>query len=507
MNRYAGLALGVAALLVASPVAAASYATVALVDASAGADPFGSCATDHVADQEATFGSTLYPGAELEPWLEINPTNPNNIVAGWQQDRWSDGGSRGLVAGVSKNGGATWSRVVIPGVVNCAGGTFDRSTDPWLSFAPNGRLYFVSQAFDVFGPDQGLLVSVSNDGGTTWGNPVNATAGTPSTAPRFPFDDKVSITADPGDPSGNTAYLVWDRSVIPASWVFNKSTFEHFRFNGSKEPTLLSRTIDGGKTWSTPKAIYAPGANAFTIFSQIVVLPNGTLVDMLFEFLPFKNNDGGGKFSANIIDIRSSDKGLTWSKPSLVMRNFDVGVFDSETNTPLRTGGETIAVDRNPTSPGYGNLYAVTTEASFSNGAHDDIAFTDSTDGGLTWSPFVKVNQTPNDAPAFTPTVAVAADGTVGVGYYDLRNNTSAPGLTTDLWLAHCHSGACAGSGSWSETHVAGPFDHEQAAIAGGYFLGDYAGLGVDGTDFLPFYGVAGNAANPSDIWFARVTP
>jgi len=44
----------------------------------------------------------------------------------------------------------------------------------------------------------------------------------------------------------------------------------------------------------------------------------------------------------------------------------------------------------------------------------------------------VKANQTPNAAAAFTPSVYVAANGTVGVTYYDFRNNTSAAGALTD---------------------------------------------------------------------------
>ena len=54
-----------------------------------------------------------------------------------------------------------------------------------------------------------------------------------------------------------------------------------------------------------------------------------------------------------------------------------------------------------------------------------------STDGGFTWSTPIQVNQTPNTVPpidrqAWNPTVAVAADGTVAVTYYDFRNNTAA---------------------------------------------------------------------------------
>src|SRR4029450_10726167 len=32
--------------------------------------------------------------SEVEPWVEVNPTDPNNVIAVWQQDRWSNGGAR-----------------------------------------------------------------------------------------------------------------------------------------------------------------------------------------------------------------------------------------------------------------------------------------------------------------------------------------------------------------------------------------------------------------------------
>jgi hypothetical protein len=93
--------------------------------------------------------------------------------------------------------------------------------------------------------------------------------------------------------------------------------------------------------------------------------------------------------------------------------------------------------------------------------------------------------------------------------YYDFRNNTPAPGLATDYWLVHCH-GTCTSPAGWAgnETHVGGPFDEEQAAYAGGFFVGDYEGLVTDGNDFGAFFGMAiDQATNPSDVFYSRVSP
>ena len=188
-------------------------------------------------------------------------------------------------------------------------------------------------------------------------------------------------------------------------------------------------------------------------------------------------------------------------------------VFDPDTGTSVWAGGglPEIAVDRNPTSPGYGNLYAVWGD-SFGSGKtkpnrHSTIVFTESTDGGLTWSPLSRIDQSPGDVQAFTPSVHVASDGTVGVTYYDFRNNTAAPGLPTDQWFIHCHpTSDCTDPANWVENHVGGPFDIENAPIAGGYFLGDYEGLDSFGTTFTSFFSET-TATDKDNTYLATISP
>ena len=56
---------------------------------------------------------TLYAGAEVEPMAANLGSDPNHIVAAWQQDRWSDGGARAIVTAISVDGGANWARTQI----------------------------------------------------------------------------------------------------------------------------------------------------------------------------------------------------------------------------------------------------------------------------------------------------------------------------------------------------------------------------------------------------------
>src|SRR5512132_2390125 len=80
-----------------------------------GTSPFLGCTADGVAEQSGE----VFLNSEVEPWIDVNPTDLDNVVGIWQQDRWDNGGARGLVAGVSQDGGASWQEVVIPDISLC----------------------------------------------------------------------------------------------------------------------------------------------------------------------------------------------------------------------------------------------------------------------------------------------------------------------------------------------------------------------------------------------------
>src|SRR5947199_2094849 len=299
-------------LLGALGTLAGPFITGALVQVS-GTSPFAGCTADDVAGQIArdpTGKRKLYLNSEVEPWVDVNPTNPNNIVAFWQQDRWSDGGSRGLVAGVSLNGGVSWTSVVIPGISQCSGGSLPRATDPWLSFAPDGTVHQISLALDIDPPAtrpggngrNALLTSRSTNGGLTWTAPITIIQ---DENPRF-LNDKESITGDPTD--SNFVYAGWDRLKSSTGNIINPERVPgDLSFKGA---AMFSRTTDGGVTWEAPRVLYDPGAISQTIGNQVVVTPEGTLVAFFDEILGASNRAGAGPF--NLALKRSFDKGVTF---------------------------------------------------------------------------------------------------------------------------------------------------------------------------------------------------
>jgi hypothetical protein len=502
-RRTVLLALAVAgSLCVLAAGAAANPFTVSALSLVTGASPFAGCTVG------AAPGSVLYPNAEEEPWIDVNPTNPLNLVAVWQQDRWSDGGAHGLVTGVSHDGGITWHET-FPHFSTCAGGTaanggnYDRASDPWVSFGPDGKAYQVSLSFNANDAVNAVLASYSADGGDTWSEPFTVIRDSGDRDSSFAFNDKESVTADPT--TVGYAYAVWDRFTSPGST--SRTSIEGLiNSRAFREPIWFSRTTNGGVTWEPARNIYDRSSQNGTIGSQILVGTNGDLLNFFDEFFVHKNSDDQRGESISV--IRSTDKGLTWDKQSTVIApSRERGAFDPDTGRPIRAEGgiPEVAIDR-----ASGALYAVWQDASFSG--VDEIAFSMSTDNGATWSTPIKVNQTPRNAnpanqQAFVAGVHVRADGTVAVTYYDFRNNAASAGVPTDYWIAHCHT-ACSNPASWTSENrlTTSSFDIEQAPAARGpfgYFLGEYEGLTNIGNRFVPAFIAVnnGNTANRTDLF------
>ena len=117
-------------------------------------------------------------------------------------------------------------------------------------------------------------------------------------------------------------------------------------------------------SWEPAREIYDPGQNDQTIGNQIVVLPDGTLVDLFDEI----HNDNSKKqrgFSVRV--MRSTDQGDTWSAPIFIDLLGTIFMTDPESGDDVRTGDiiPDIAVAPN------GDLYAVWQDARLNGGRAD----------------------------------------------------------------------------------------------------------------------------------------
>jgi hypothetical protein len=443
---------------------------------------------------------TVFRNAEVEPWIESNPREPDNLIAVWQQDRWSTGGANGTLTAYSFNGGRTWTRPTPPPFSRCAGGTpanggdYERATDPWVSIGPDGTAHQIALALDDSTPNEAMLVSSSRDGGRTWGRISTLIR---DTSPNL-LNDKESITADPTD--RRYVYAVWDR--LQTQDPNNPMS----PFSGD---TLFARSTDGGQTWEPARTIldFPDNSRSQSLGNQIVVLGDGTLVNVFFW------NDAGFPLVAV---QRSTNKGATWSAPIVVDVLFSSavqgqGVIDPADGAPVRAGDLLPDAAADPRRRSQA-LHIVWQDIRFTLAAplpyfNDQIVIASSTDGGLTWSDPKRVSEN-KLTQAFTGSVEVDERGTIGVSYYDFTfDNPSGGPLNTDYWFSASRNGGL--SFSPRERVTDGSFDMRTAPFAEGFFVGDYEGLTSMQRRFVPGFVAAnsGNADNRTDLFSATVRP
>ena len=389
------------------------------------------------------------PETQAEPHLALNPERENHLLAGYQEGRFADGGALALTYAVSFNGGKSWREGFLPGLTKATGGRFDRASDPWVAFGPGNRAYYASLLYNVADSSaDGIYVSASQDGGLTWGDPVTVHLGGAA------FDDKEALTVDTrsDSPYQGRVHVVWD-SV-----------------GRSAQPLLFSYSADEGRSYRSAVTVFDRGGN----IGAIPVVGPGGVVHLVW--LNFLGRNG------NMVTSRSTDGGDTWSPPVLIANISVSGIPGSRTGDGLPSA----AVD-----PRNGALYVVWQDDRFSPGI-DQVVLSRSTDGGQTWSAPKLASDGPRNAANFTPAVAVSPDGVVGVAYYSFRNDPSRHVLV-DEYLAISRDGGKkfaksvrVSSSSW---------DLRWAAVARGFFLGDYQGLAAGRKMFYPLWV---GALNPS---------
>jgi hypothetical protein len=278
-------------------------------------------------------------------------------------------------------------------------------TDPNVAFDTKGRVYQTTLPFNAFWggstlhPDGAIDVSYSDDMGQHWvkGNGGKDLEQSPNSSARQQghVEDKqwIAVNHIPGSPFQDHVYATWD--------VINK--------NATKIRVAVSR--DRGQSFSKAITLTSPsqsGPSNSSGYSSIDAAGN--------VYLGYESSPVNGKGESSVFVTRSTDDGVHWG-PFVRAASFTVHRLP---NTTFRLGiPESFAAS--PTYPGH--LYVAYETW---NGTSMDIMFTQSTDGGATWSAPVKVNDNvdasgqPTDQ--FQPEVAAGPNGAVAVAFYDRRD-------------------------------------------------------------------------------------
>jgi len=438
--------------------------------------------------------------------IVADPANPNHLLGGSNDYKIQVKGStiqERVPTGffVSFDGGHTWKDGSIPMGNGASGGNGDPSPafDDRFGTAHMAQL---SAAQGQNGPNAGHIsvsVSTSFDGGLTWRPPVTVAVGHAAISPSAAsvFLDKEWLVADnnPSSPHYGRLYLTWDKLVF-SKGAFAQSLIE------------FSYSDDAGKQWSRPKPISgfsptctanqgfagAPNQCDESFFSYGVVLPNGHLAVGFINQQHAAAWEEPNEYENQILVVRSSNGGATWSNPvhvadledggqeAVVFSDYPANVDGRATQTgyQFRTGSwGNLGVDKTT-----GELYAVWTDNR--DGLHDvahpvtdtNVFVSTSSDGGATWSSTKRVTSGSKDK--WFPWVT-ARGGQVVVAY----QQETATGKYVTRIARSSNVGA-----SWTQQTVStaqSDADHSvwfQAHAPGcdtcSRFIGDYIGADID---------------------------
>jgi hypothetical protein len=384
------------------------------------------------APQSHVFSLTPAPGYFTEPGIAVNPQNPQQVVAVFQDN---------VHAAFSGDAGKTWQLAegVDPKNYRVSGDvstTFDSQNHAFVCYIAFDKLggfnYWAHNA-----TRNGIFIRRSLDGGKSWEEnhiPVSEQSSTPG----IPFEDKPYIVADNTKSkfAGNL-YVGWTRWRLADSQI------------------VLSRSTDAGKTWSEPIEIDAhPGLprddNGAAEGFDGVVAPDGTLYAIWSQ-------------DNQIMLTSSRDGGKTFSRARAIIRTapimFAIDTLDRANGFPQ------IAID-----PKGKRLYVSWSD--YRNGDLD-IFVASSDDRGKHWTVPDRVNDDSvhNGAEQFFQWMAVdPVDGSVNVIFYDRRRDPQ--NRKQFVVLARSTDGGRKFNNyAWTDE----PFE------AGGFFFGDYSGIAAYG--------------------------
>ena len=281
-------------------------------------------------------------------------------------------------------------------------------TDPNVAFDTKGRVYQTTLPFNAFWggstlhPDGAIDVSYSDDMGQHWvkGNGGQDLEQSPNASAKQAghVEDKqwIAVNDIVGSPYQDHVYAMWS--------VFNCST--------TKIRIAVSR--DRGLTFSKAVTVTAPSQ---TGPSNTYIYPSIDAAGTLYiAFASFPQN--GKTSTATLYVSHSSDDGQTFSRSSAPPRPERCRPAACQT----RPSGDGITENftASPTYPGH--LYLTYEDW---DGTQMDVKFTQSTDGGSTWSTPATVNDNVDAAGVptdqFQPSVAAGPNGAVAVAFYDRR--------------------------------------------------------------------------------------
>jgi hypothetical protein len=376
-------------------------------------------------------GFAVGPSAQVkdhsESDIRVDPTNPKHLIGSVKWFVSAEGYNHLLGFYESFDGGLTWPHQGhIPGYEG-----FTDNTDPVGAFDGFGNYYELILPYQFYYnsdgshnfqtnpnkepnptvPAEAISIAVRRQGSTTatqWiTTHTNAQGVTgPDYIAAYPAKgqepDKQWITIDTNPASGfyNTIYAMW-------------AVFDGV---GSKPFVSTAKALPNGQhtDWSPPVQLPTVNSTASDTYLLPHVAPDGSVYTSVSNFPAMH-----GFCCTTIYADKSADGGKTWTSLATAVAHVPIPAFvGGYANTTFTDGiDNTFTVGHVPVN-GHYPLYIAYNEE---NNGVSNVMVTASFDGGASWTSPFRVNDNQVAADEFQPSLAVAANGTVSVAFYDRR--------------------------------------------------------------------------------------
>ena len=362
-----------------------------------------------------------YFATDAEPFVAVNPVDPNNLIAAWM--RVTSLSQVSIYTKASNDGGLTWGN---PNTLPHISHNFT-SADVSIAFNNSGNA-FLSYVDYKLTLDSGYIRTVSSaNGGVSWSVPVTAVRKNDS--PDLPID-RPWIVADQTTGAYSGRLYIVSKSYFAAALP---------------QKIWLSVSSDSGKTWAPIKQI---DDSIPTGLSNIMGTPavgaDGSLYVAYMSYKPSLNP------YARVICTKSADGGITFIPHDAM--HFAANSASTDT---LYQGSYSLAA--NPTNAG--NIVFQGTDSR--NGDMDVLSIY-SNDGGITWSTPVRVNDDgmSNGVGQDMSWSGFSPNGIYGIAWRDRRNGTSPTSDTSafEIYAAVSSDGGATLSANYKMSSVISPF-------------------------------------------------
>ena len=271
--------------------------------------------------------------AQNETTIAENPSNPRQVVAGFNDYRRGDGNCYGAFSG---NGGSSWTDTTIP-MGFTRGTTFggvarqywQAGGDPSVAWDSRGNAYFACMMFmrgqpTSNNPDESSAIYVfrsTGGAGASWNFPGRPAVETYTTnASGLPLNDKPYMTVDnnPSSPFRDRIYVTWTLfGADGTGYIFEVHSDDYGQTFSA--PVLVSGTSAlCSNTFGLPTPQGTCNENQF---SDPFIGPDGTLYVVYDNY----NNTVTGNDNRNqVLLARSTDGGQTFGAPVKVSDFYDL---------------------------------------------------------------------------------------------------------------------------------------------------------------------------------------